>query len=240
MFTLSFVCFHEAEAHSEPSQISKMELPTKIVNFDWKHFAKSLIIGLWLCFEYASVKGTYGAISTAWKVSKCGVISGPYFSLFGPEITPYLDTFHSVIHSLLCTYDPNFFDIRALSFYVNKLPYFNIHGWGFLVFIVGTVLSHFFRIQFNSEEHWTKALKFMLTNLKWGLAWVSSQFTDKSILQWCQSIDVSDTIDLIKLVIINERLDRDHSFITYIIFSEKLTFLTPWYAHTRINIYQVI
>lgn len=34
-----------------------------------------------------------------------------------------------------------------------------------------------FRIQFNSEEQWTKALKFLLTNLKWGLAWVSSQFT---------------------------------------------------------------
>jgi len=39
--------------------------------------------------------------------------------------------------------------------------------------------SYSVRIQFNSEEHWTKALKFMLTNLKWGLAWVSSQFTDK-------------------------------------------------------------
>lgn len=34
------------------------------------------------------------------------------------------------------------------------------------------------KIQFNSEEHWTKALKFMLTNLKWGLAWVSSQFAN--------------------------------------------------------------
>ena len=40
---------------------------------------------------------------TAWKVSKCGVISGPYFRLFrlnagkyGPEITHYLDTFHAV------------------------------------------------------------------------------------------------------------------------------------------------
>ncbi|XP_071510475.1 beclin-1-like [Diadema antillarum] len=32
------------------------------------------------------------------------------------------------------------------------------------------------KIQFNSEEQWTKALKFMLTNLKWALAWVSSQF----------------------------------------------------------------
>lgn len=35
------------------------------------------------------------------------------------------------------------------------------------------------RMQFNSEEKWTKALKFMLTNLKWGLAWVSSQFANK-------------------------------------------------------------
>ena len=41
------------------------------------------------------------------------------------------------------------------------------------------VLVWFGRIQFNSEEQWTKALKFMLTNLKWGLAWVSSQFANK-------------------------------------------------------------
>ena len=40
---------------------------------------------------------------TAWKVSKYGVISGPYFPVFGlntgkygPEITSYLDTFHAV------------------------------------------------------------------------------------------------------------------------------------------------
>ena len=38
-----------------------------------------------------------------WKVSKYGVISGTYFPVFGlntgkygPEITPYLDTFHAV------------------------------------------------------------------------------------------------------------------------------------------------
>ena len=40
---------------------------------------------------------------TVWKASKYGVISGPYFPVFGlntrkygPEITPYLDTFHVV------------------------------------------------------------------------------------------------------------------------------------------------
>ena len=45
-------------------------------------------------------------IYTASKVSKYGVISGPHFPAFvlntgkyGPEITPYLDTFHAVIHS---------------------------------------------------------------------------------------------------------------------------------------------
>ena len=27
-------------------------------------------------------------LSTAWKVSKCGVISGLHFPVFGPEITP--------------------------------------------------------------------------------------------------------------------------------------------------------
>ncbi|CAC5420659.1 BECN [Mytilus coruscus] len=42
-----------------------------------------------------------------------------------------------------------------------------------------TGTSYSIKIQFNSEEQWTKALKFMLTNLKWGLAWVSSQFASK-------------------------------------------------------------
>ncbi|KAF2881592.1 hypothetical protein ILUMI_24584 [Ignelater luminosus] len=39
-------------------------------------------------------------------------------------------------------------------------------------------IGYSIKIQFNSEEQWTRALKFMLTNLKWSLAWVSTQFTD--------------------------------------------------------------
>jgi len=35
--------------------------------------------------------------------------------------------------------------------------------------------SYSIKTQLNPEEQWTKALKFMLTNLKWALAWVSSQ-----------------------------------------------------------------
>lgn len=35
--------------------------------------------------------------------------------------------------------------------------------------------SYSIKCQFNSCEEWTKALKYMLTNLKWSLAWVTSQ-----------------------------------------------------------------
>ena len=44
--------------------------------------------------------------------------------------------------------------------------------------IKGIVRHLKYRTQFNSEERWTKALKFMLTNLKWALAWVSSKCLD--------------------------------------------------------------
>ena len=44
---------------------------------------------------------------TVWKVSNYGVFSGPYFPVFspnagkyGPEKTPYLDTFHVVFYQL--------------------------------------------------------------------------------------------------------------------------------------------
>lgn len=43
----------------------------------------------------------------------------------------------------------------------------------------GVVLS--VKVQFNSEEQWTKALKFILTNLKWGLAWVSADSTSSPV-----------------------------------------------------------
>ena len=35
-------------------------------------------------------------MTTAWKVSKYEVISGPNTGKYEPEITPYLDTFHAV------------------------------------------------------------------------------------------------------------------------------------------------
>ena len=51
-------------------------------------------------------KVMFDKMLTAWKVCKYGVISGPYFSIFGlntgkygPEITPYLETFHAVVET---------------------------------------------------------------------------------------------------------------------------------------------
>ena len=35
-------------------------------------------------------------------------------------------------------------------------------------------------------------------------------------------------------------LDRDHPFSTYEAFSEKLTFLTPWYAYLCIRVYEIV
>jgi beclin 1 len=35
--------------------------------------------------------------------------------------------------------------------------------------------SYSIKIQFNSEEQWTKAMKYMLTNLKWILAWIATR-----------------------------------------------------------------
>ena len=56
-------------------------------------FEKSLILAV----NYAqNFLVTVFIIITAWKVSKYGVFSGPYFPVFGPEKTSYLDTFHAV------------------------------------------------------------------------------------------------------------------------------------------------
>ena len=94
---------------------------------------------------------------TAWKVSKYGVISGPYFPVFGlnteiyevnlriqsgkygPEISPYLGTFHAVLYTsyirlildvyllrllIWCKYymtiKPNFKDVKRSRRYNSK------------------------------------------------------------------------------------------------------------------------
>ena len=62
-------------------------------------------------------------------MSKYGVISGPYFPVFspntgkdGPEITPYLDTFHAVYNSKSIIFIKFFVEynfVAMLSLYPN-------------------------------------------------------------------------------------------------------------------------
>ena len=72
-------------------------------NGNWIFLISSVLS---LCFLW-SLRLDYIAnflLLTAWKVSKYSAISGPYFPVFGlntrkhgPELTPYLDTFHAVV-----------------------------------------------------------------------------------------------------------------------------------------------
>ena len=45
---------------------------------------------------FALPKPHTSVFATAWNVPQYGVFSGPYFPVFGPEKTPYMDTFHAV------------------------------------------------------------------------------------------------------------------------------------------------
>ena len=67
------------------------------------YYAKSKRLLDWLFWSKNSNYQFELKFGTSWKVSKYGVISGPYFPVFGmstgkyeSEVTPYLDTFHSV------------------------------------------------------------------------------------------------------------------------------------------------
>ena len=77
-----------------------------------------------------SYDSSVGSRNTAWNGSNYGVISGPYFPVFGqnteiylrkygPEITPYLDTFHAVKRTQTLTkiYDETIF-ISCCWFYI--------------------------------------------------------------------------------------------------------------------------
>ncbi|KAH9516941.1 Beclin-1 [Dermatophagoides farinae] len=54
-----------------------------------------------------------------------------------------------------------------------KLPY-EMHSKGEIYEKTNNV-RYSIKISINTEENWTKALKFMLTNLKWALAWVTTK-----------------------------------------------------------------
>ena len=80
-------------------------------------------------------------------MSKYGAFSGPYFPVFGPEKTPYLDTFHAVL-SLHLKY--RFFDSCVLSIYL-----YGVESWT-LVTIIKNHLNSFatscYRVMVNIKR----------------------------------------------------------------------------------------
>ena len=91
---------------------------TKMISCSWENkYEKYCHLGFsWYSCAILSTLTYFMPLVTAWKVSKYGVISGPYFSAFGlntgiypinsvfspntgkygPEISPYFGTFHAV------------------------------------------------------------------------------------------------------------------------------------------------
>ena len=90
-------CYHSFGNYCHRSSVCRKE------NIFFGHIIQYLAYQVCSIPKVNAVIVFYTVIITAWKVSKYGVISGPYFPVFGlntgkcgPEITPYLDTFHAV------------------------------------------------------------------------------------------------------------------------------------------------
>ena len=71
---------------------------------------------------------------TAWKVSKYGVISDPYFPVFGlntgkygPEITPYLAAYYAVIVFSYSSLNNPFHFLATINMPLEKFCHFIIH-----------------------------------------------------------------------------------------------------------------
>ena len=79
---------------------SRMKFPVKDLSTKfWQIYKKLCTFWYWVSQGRIILRG----LLTAWQMSKYGVFSGPYFSVFspntgkyGPEKTLYLDIFHAV------------------------------------------------------------------------------------------------------------------------------------------------
>ena len=74
-------------------------------------------------------------LDTAWKVSKYGVISGPYFVVFGlntrkyePEITAYLDNFQTVRFKWILKHPINLPDAVSQKYLIKSSKSFIVYN----------------------------------------------------------------------------------------------------------------
>ena len=108
-FKLERICFENSTTSPEFKMIILKELGERyleklIYHTDIKFLLARFKKRIWkivskflqICWPILWKKFLSRVSFTAWKVPKYWVISGPYFPVFGPEITPYLDTFHTI------------------------------------------------------------------------------------------------------------------------------------------------
>ena len=65
------------------------------VSFSWFIIWASPVYKYWLHFSTVNSSFSLGPLNT-WKVSKYRLLSGPNTGKYGPEKTPYLDTFNAI------------------------------------------------------------------------------------------------------------------------------------------------
>ena len=80
------------------------------------------------------LKPIFSSITHCVKSIQIGSFSGPYFSVFGPEKTPYLDTFHTVVRSpsfILLAKDQDKLNMFGVNFTLGMMtPKSNFYVFG--------------------------------------------------------------------------------------------------------------
>ena len=112
---------------------------------------------------------------TVWKVSKYGVISGPHFPVFSPnteiyglEITPYLETFHTVLmlrKSQYCHLHHYLFPVFFLFIIIVNILTLHIRGWHYMhnqVIVAKVGIDSKFGVAFNTNTEYGDTSQYCL------------------------------------------------------------------------------
>ena len=89
-------------------------------------------------------------------MSKYGVISGPYFTVFRSEITPYLDTFYAVASLYFLTHKLHtFYKSSPKKGKFLDFPLLALKFTKFLMSFFGTRAQFFFKLYITFQCHET-------------------------------------------------------------------------------------
>ena len=138
------------------------------LHFDWFLFCK--VCKVW----HKKVQRSY--LTNKWKVSKYGVISGPCFPVFRPEITPYLDTFQRNYRGIILQRDYMSWQWRMMQNLERNWLAISIFTWGIWQILIWAIKS-LKDLHFNGL-FFTKYTKFKLKK-------VQRSYID-SIDDWCK------------------------------------------------------